>query len=316
MLQAKPTKVSASTNTSPIGSSHNLSSSSLGSNLVNPPSLNSNTPVNHPVPKPVECNLCHRKFKNVPALNGHMRLHGGYFKKDSDSKKNEKKELAGPPLQTASVSVRALIEEKIINKRSTNSHNMTHTNTTTTASSTLSTPSRPPLASTAPPLYPLTNNNSHNSDLKLSSFVIPASPSNTVNTVQTKHADKHRRMSDTDRFTMPKTPSSNTTQQEADALAELILKRAKIVKRAVSDPGYVVQKSAPVVAAPIPSPQRKLQLQLEQAGEAFSLANITFQNDEDTEIFTQSLQDEVFNQVQQTMLLQGKFHIVLSKKFW
>ncbi|KAG8264369.1 hypothetical protein J6590_011658, partial [Homalodisca vitripennis] len=34
-------------------------------------------------PKPVECNLCHRKFKNVPALNGHMRLHGGYFKKVS-----------------------------------------------------------------------------------------------------------------------------------------------------------------------------------------------------------------------------------------
>lgn len=32
-------------------------------------------------PKPVECNLCHRKFKNIPALNGHMRLHGGYFKK-------------------------------------------------------------------------------------------------------------------------------------------------------------------------------------------------------------------------------------------
>lgn len=31
--------------------------------------------------KPVECNLCHRKFKNIPALNGHMRLHGGYFKK-------------------------------------------------------------------------------------------------------------------------------------------------------------------------------------------------------------------------------------------
>ena len=31
--------------------------------------------------KPVECNLCHRTFKNIPALNGHMRLHGGYFKK-------------------------------------------------------------------------------------------------------------------------------------------------------------------------------------------------------------------------------------------
>jgi uncharacterized Zn-finger protein len=68
--------------------------------------------------KPVECNLCHRKFKNIPALNGHMRLHGGYFKKDTDSKKSDKKESSGPPLQTASVGVRALIEEKIINKRS------------------------------------------------------------------------------------------------------------------------------------------------------------------------------------------------------
>jgi uncharacterized Zn-finger protein len=68
--------------------------------------------------KPVECNLCHRKFKNIPALNGHMRLHGGYFKKDTDTKKSEKKETSGPPLQTASVGVRALIEEKIINKRS------------------------------------------------------------------------------------------------------------------------------------------------------------------------------------------------------
>lgn len=68
--------------------------------------------------KPVECNLCHRKFKNIPALNGHMRLHGGYFKKDTDNKKSDKKESSGPPLQTASVGIRALIEEKIINKRS------------------------------------------------------------------------------------------------------------------------------------------------------------------------------------------------------
>ena len=68
--------------------------------------------------KPVECNLCHRKFKNIPALNGHMRLHGGYFKKDAETKKCDKKETPGPPLQTASVGVLALIEEKIINKRS------------------------------------------------------------------------------------------------------------------------------------------------------------------------------------------------------
>lgn len=67
--------------------------------------------------KQVECNLCHRKFKNIPALNGHMRLHGGYFKKDPETKKTEKKEASGPPLQTASIGVRALIEEKIISKR-------------------------------------------------------------------------------------------------------------------------------------------------------------------------------------------------------
>lgn len=39
---------------------------------------------------------------------------------DSDCKKSEKRESSGPPLQTASISVRALIEEKIIQKRNTN----------------------------------------------------------------------------------------------------------------------------------------------------------------------------------------------------
>ncbi|KAH8382501.1 hypothetical protein KR009_003903 [Drosophila setifemur] len=67
--------------------------------------------------KPVECNLCHRKFKNIPALNGHMRLHGGYYKKDPETRRSEKKDSSGPPLQTASIGVRALIEEKIISKR-------------------------------------------------------------------------------------------------------------------------------------------------------------------------------------------------------
>lgn len=39
------------------------------------------------------------------------------FLQDSDNKKLDKKESTGPPLQTASVSVRALIEEKIISRR-------------------------------------------------------------------------------------------------------------------------------------------------------------------------------------------------------
>ncbi|TRY69926.1 hypothetical protein TCAL_01235 [Tigriopus californicus] len=47
---------------------------------TNPPSV--------PLPdKPVECAICQRKFKNIPALNGHMRLHGGYYKKDADGRR-------------------------------------------------------------------------------------------------------------------------------------------------------------------------------------------------------------------------------------
>lgn len=42
-----------------------------------------------------------------------------YLFQDAENKKSEKKEVVGPPLQTASVSVRALIEEKIIQKRTT-----------------------------------------------------------------------------------------------------------------------------------------------------------------------------------------------------
>ena len=32
-------------------------------------------------PKPEKCKICGKGFKNVPALNGHMRLHGGFIKK-------------------------------------------------------------------------------------------------------------------------------------------------------------------------------------------------------------------------------------------
>ena len=28
--------------------------------------------------KPISCNICQKRFKTLPALNGHMRLHGGY----------------------------------------------------------------------------------------------------------------------------------------------------------------------------------------------------------------------------------------------
>jgi hypothetical protein len=84
----------------------------------------------------VECTICARRFKNIPALNGHMRLHGGYYRKDMDKKSEpssssrpptvvasnsssggEKSGGAAAPTQTVSNSVRSLIEEKIIQKR-------------------------------------------------------------------------------------------------------------------------------------------------------------------------------------------------------
>ncbi|KAH3844346.1 hypothetical protein DPMN_086604, partial [Dreissena polymorpha] len=50
--------------------------------------------------KPVVCTICHRRFKNIPALNGHMRLHGGYFKKEASLKEEKKKksDMAPPSL--------------------------------------------------------------------------------------------------------------------------------------------------------------------------------------------------------------------------
>ncbi|KAI5633038.1 ELM2 domain-containing protein [Phthorimaea operculella] len=164
--------------------------------------------------KPVECNLCHRKFKNIPALNGHMRLHGGYFKKDSDNKKLDKKESSGPPLQTASVSVRALIEEKIISRRGA-----TVASTPSTATSTDTLTSRTGFVAPAPP--PLSS---------IRASTSPASPAATSS-----------------QFVSPRAPpvvtvsanSANISASHRDStLIELLKKgNSKVVKRSASDPG-------------------------------------------------------------------------------
>lgn len=59
----------------------NTNTSSPQAKVSSTQTATSSNTANKAEPKPVECNLCHRKFKNIPALNGHMRLHGGYFKK-------------------------------------------------------------------------------------------------------------------------------------------------------------------------------------------------------------------------------------------
>ncbi|KAG6455454.1 hypothetical protein O3G_MSEX009219 [Manduca sexta] len=163
--------------------------------------------------KQVECNLCHRKFKNIPALNGHMRLHGGYFKKDSDSKKLDKKEATGPPLQTASVSVRALIEEKIISRRGA-------------ASST------PSISTSTDAVAPRTG------------FVAPAPPP--LSSIRTSVASPASPVTTT-HFVSPRAPPvvtvatnlTNTINVQRDSTLIELLKKSntKAVKRSASDPG-------------------------------------------------------------------------------
>jgi len=81
-------------------------------------------PEPEPVQNMVECSICARKFKNIPALNGHMRLHGGYYRKDNDKNKHAESQRSQSSGSTEMVSthrvssnVISLIEEKIIQKR-------------------------------------------------------------------------------------------------------------------------------------------------------------------------------------------------------
>ncbi|XP_075982974.1 uncharacterized protein LOC142981154 isoform X2 [Anticarsia gemmatalis] len=171
--------------------------------------------------KPVECNLCHRKFKNIPALNGHMRLHGGYFKKDSDSKKMDKKESTGPPLQTASVSVRALIEEKIISRRGATVASTPSTGTTTDtviARTGFVAPAPPPLSTIR------------------SSVTSPASPAATSSQFVSPRAPPV--------VTVATNPATNICAAQRDStLIELLKKgNTKVVKRSASDPGHSPQQ--------------------------------------------------------------------------
>ncbi|RZF47416.1 hypothetical protein LSTR_LSTR007343 [Laodelphax striatellus] len=255
-----------------------------------------------PAQKPVECNLCHRKFKNIPALNGHMRLHGGYFKKDSDSKKCEKKETAGPPLQTASMSVRALIEEKIIQKRITNPSLAAHTQTNLTYS-TAETSSR---YSGTPPSDP-------ELAIKISSFVVPATPTagNAANNGGScSDRTALRRHSDSEHFVSPRTVDTvpvsvpvsvavsadgGGKKQNGGTLTVAVSAGTKmavnsLIKRASSDPGVQPESPGP-------------QLHLNET--AYSLG---LYSSEDADYFSPSLQEDVFQQVQSvqdSMLLQG-----------
>ena len=72
-----------------------------------------------PNPNMVECTICSRRFKNIPALNGHMRLHGGYYRKENDKKQETRTFQQTEPMSnhTVSSNVKNLIEEKIIQKR-------------------------------------------------------------------------------------------------------------------------------------------------------------------------------------------------------
>lgn len=161
----------------------------------------------------------------------------------------DKKEQVGPPLQTASSSVRALIEEKIISKRNSSpitshsSETIRHTSSATQV----------------------------DMDPKRSSFVVPAPPQLVI--------DKNRRHSDAEALKPSK------SYQEAQAIADLIVKREKIsVKRTTSDPG---QSSAHL---------------LQYRADSFSLDSVDMYQEE-PQFVTPSLEDEVFSN--NSMMLQG-----------
>lgn len=187
---------------------------------------------------------------------------------DAENKKCEKKESGGPPLQTASVSVRALIEEKIINKRITNPQAT----------------SAPPedRAAPAPPLFPLAVHAAADLDAKITSFVVPAPPHAAA--ALPAAIDKARRHSDAEAFTVPRNPASSAASNNSSSSqdSEGLLKKDKAgVKRTTSDPGQ-------------PGPQI---IRFQSAGDSFTLTGVTYQANEDGGYLSPSLQDEVFNQV-------------------
>lgn len=227
--------------------------------------------------KPVECSMCQRKFKNIPALNGHMRLHGGYFKKENDMKKIDRKQLVAsqhPPLQTASTNVRALIEEKIIQKRTSaqansqlildtmslggnffqptsNEQSITGTATISSAqfaTNNIQSPTLSPVSQDNSLFsnFPVTSQNSilydnisKNSDQEqMSSFDWQKQINELKEDFRVPHppAEKLRRHSDSDHFIPSKRPCPNYTRS---ALADLLRKKvvAKRTSRTGSDPG-------------------------------------------------------------------------------
>ncbi|KAK9497349.1 hypothetical protein O3M35_004682 [Rhynocoris fuscipes] len=275
--------------------------------------------------KPVECNLCHRKFKNIPALNGHMRLHGGYFKKESDSKKCEKKDTNGPPLQTASISVRALIEEKIIQKRIT-----TNTNQGAHLPPTLSIMEAPVRRFTG-------KGGTEPLAVKISSFVLPSVPTaglTTINsdkvliktddgikveqikidgsiqmkTIKLENTNKVEGSIQTDLTAKPESGTTTTTLQP------VVSNQQAIINRNLQDHPIILKKvSKPCQKRPasdLTSSQQDLNernddVQASIQGESYALS---VYGTEDGGYFSPTLQDEMFHQVQsvqESMLLQG-----------
>ena len=84
----KQSKTSKTTTTSTTSNSTTVADQKSTSNVNTTKKSTTSNNSEKPLPdKPVECTICSRKFKNIPALNGHMRLHGGYYKKDADGRR-------------------------------------------------------------------------------------------------------------------------------------------------------------------------------------------------------------------------------------
>lgn len=161
------------------------------------------------------------------------------------------------------MSVRALIEEKIIQKRSSN----TLSNATTKLNVTngvRNVTSQVPSASSC-------NQQEPDLNIKLSSFVVPAPPILSP----MLPSEKLRRHSDSEHFNSPR--NQNGVHQEAQALADLLLKRGKkiSVKRASSDPGAQATPDSPLTLSASSSPGPPLQLSFQTSD--YTLGGVSYQ---------------------------------------
>ncbi|KAG8264368.1 DNA binding [Homalodisca vitripennis] len=203
---------------------------------------------------------------------------------ETDAKKCEKKESSGPPLQTASMSVRALIEEKIIQKRITTGLGA-HTQT----SLTYSIPAVPSMNNAA------VDKNSSRRHSDSEHFLPPRTPptQESGNPSNAPGQEKHSK-------TAVKRASSDPGSQQSHRYV-LLTERTDSLCQEIAFKGLTFAESVLCF-------ERFISFNLSQLNEPPYSLGVYSNDDGSSGYFSPSLQEDVFQQVQSvqdSMLLHG-----------